>query len=138
MNMADFMDTEYEESVIDKINKVYKDSIKFYLRLWYKDGDLKASKLKEFLIKYESKLHFKTTIKVGNKLKPNDFIWFDIINKKDVVDNEGIRFQYTYSKGEDLLKGLDEFHKCAIFCTSEKPPKRLQKRNDDESSNYRK
>jgi len=138
MNLADFINTDYEETVIDKIENAYKDSIKFYLRLWYTDGELKATDLKKFLIKYESRLHFKTTIKVGNQLKENDFIWFDIINKKDVINHNGVRFQYTYSRGEELIKGLDEFHKCAKFCTSEKPAKRTQKRNDNESSNYRK
>ena len=38
---------------------------------------------------------------------------------------------------KQILKGLDEFHRCAKFCTSDKPPKR-QKRNDYESSNNRK
>ena len=51
--------------------------------------------------------------------------------------SDRIRFQYIYNKKEDILKGLDEFHKCATFCTSEKPPKK-QKRNDYESSYSRK
>ena len=105
--------------------------------MWYEDGSIAPEDLKKFLLEYESKLHFKTTIKVGNELKKNDFIWYDIINRKDVDMSDRIRFQYIYNKKEDILKGLDEFHKCAIFCTSEKPPKR-QKRNDYESSNSRK
>jgi len=138
MNLADFIHTDYEGGVINKLDEAYRDSIKFYLNMWYNDGDLKPKDLKEFLLKYESRLYFKTIIKVGSELKTNDFIWFDIINKKDAISMDGIRFQYTYSKGEDILKGLSEFHKCAKFCTSEKPPKRIQKRNDNESSNYRK
>jgi len=138
MKLADFINKPYEKEVIDKLDVIFKDSIKFYLKLWYNDGELKVKDLKEFLLKYESGLHFKTNVKVGGELGINDFIWFDIISKKDTVDSNRVRFQYTYSSEEDILKGLDEFHKCAIFCTSEKPPKRIQKRNDNESSNYRK
>ena len=138
MNLADFLYTTYENDVIDKLDEIYKDSIKFYLNLWYADGDLKPKDLKEFLIKHENGLHFKTNIKVGSQLKYNDFIWFDIIRKSDTINSDRVRFQYTYSKGKDIINGLEEFHKCAKFCTSEKPPKRAQKRNDNESSDYRK
>ena len=89
------------------------------------------------MIDYESRLHFKTTIKVGDELKKNDFIWYDIISRKDVDMSDRIRFQYTYSSEEHIVEGLNEFHKCAVFCLSEKPPKK-QKRNDYESSYSRK
>ena len=71
---------------------------------------------------------FKTNINVGDTLKPNDFIWYDL---SDIPDYAGdrIRFQYTYIKKENILKGLDEFYKCAKFCSSDKPAKR-QKRYD--------
>tara|TARA_R100001369_G_C3262182_1_gene158361 strand:+ start:97 stop:528 length:432 start_codon:yes stop_codon:yes gene_type:complete len=137
MNLSDFINTEYESNVIDKLDEIFKDSVQFYLKLWYADGKLKAKDLKEFLLKYESRLHFKTNIKVGSELKVNDFVWFDIINKKDTTDSNRVRFNYTYNSQADILSGLDEFHKCAIFCSSDKPPKRIQKRNDNESSNHR-
>ena len=38
------------------------------------------------------------------------------------------------SREDEILNCLEEFQKCAVFCTSDKPPKR-QKRNDYESSN---
>ena len=137
MNLADFILTSFEEDVINKLDEAYKDSIKFYLSLWYDDGDLQPKILKDFLLKYENRLHFKTNIKVGSELKTNDFIWFDIIRKSDTINSDRVRFQYTYNSEEYILKGLDEFHKCAVFCTSEKPAKK-QKRNDYESSNSRK
>ena len=43
-----------KRTVIDKLDVIFKDSIKFYLKLWYNDGELKAKDLKEFLLKYES------------------------------------------------------------------------------------
>ena len=137
LNLSDFLNESYEEEVIRKLEDVHSDSIKYYLTLWYEDGSITPEDLKRFLLEYESRLHFKTTIKVGNEIKTNDFIWYDITSRKNANPSDRIRFQYIYNKKEVILKGLDEFHKCAIFCTSEKPPKR-QKRNDYESSNSRK
>jgi len=137
MNLADFINTKYESDVIDRLDLIFKDSIKFYLKLWYVDGTLKASELKDFLLKYESRLHFKTNIKVGSYLGINDFVWFDILNKNNVSNSNRVRFQYAYNHKSDILNGLREFHKCAKFCSSDKPPKRIQKRNDNESSNHR-
>ena len=134
MNLSDFLNKPFEEEVIEKLEKIYNDSIKYYLTLWYKDGKLKLKDLKDFLLKYESRLHFKTNIKVGNDLKFNDFIWFDIIDNINADKSNRVRFQYTYSSGDGILKGLDEFYNCAQFCTSDKPAKK-QKRNDYESSN---
>ena len=137
MNLFHFLDKPYEKDVIDKLSVISADSIVFYLRLWYKDGTVSTKDLKKFLLEYESSLHFKTIIRVGDDLKPNDFVWFDIIDENNANKTNRVRFQYIYYNEESILKGLDEFHKCAKFCTSEKPPKR-QKRNDYESSNSRK
>ena len=137
MNLSDFLNKSHEKEVIQKLEDSHNDSIKYYLTLWYEDGSIIPKDLKRFLIDYESRLHFKTIIKVGNEIKTNDFIWYDITSRKNANPSDRIRFQYIYNKKEVILKGLDEFHKCAIFCTSEKPPKR-QKRNDYESSNSRK
>ena len=137
MNLFHFLNKPYEKDVIDKLSVISADSIVFYLRLWYKDGTISTKDLKKFLLAYESSLHFKTIIRVGDDLKPNDFVWFDIIDENNANKTNRVRFQYIYYNEESILKGLDEFHKCAKFCTSEKPPKR-QKRNDYESSNSRK
>ena len=137
MNLSHFLNKPFEEDVIKKLEDAHNDSVKYYLTLWYEDGAVLPKDLKEFLIKYESSLHFKTNIKVGNDLKFNDFIWYDIIDANNANKSNRVRFQYTYYSEENILKGLDEFHKCAKFCSSEKPPKK-QKRNDYESSNSRK
>tara|TARA_R100000152_G_C6621429_1_gene72010 strand:+ start:24 stop:458 length:435 start_codon:yes stop_codon:yes gene_type:complete len=138
MNLSHFLNKSYEEQVIQKLDVIHKDSIKYYLTLWYEDGALQPEDLKKFILKYENKLHLKTNIKVGSGLSANDFIWYDLIDcdNADKVTNR-VRFQYIYNREEDILEGLEEFHKCAKFCTSEKPPKR-QKRNDYESSDSRK
>tara|TARA_Y100000034_G_scaffold47078_1_gene57977 strand:- start:2634 stop:3083 length:450 start_codon:yes stop_codon:yes gene_type:complete len=137
MNLSHFLNKPFEKAVIDKLEEIHNNSIIYYLTLWYEDGKLIPGDIKDFLIKYESHLHFKTSIKVGNELSTNDFIWFDIIDENNANKTDRVRFQYIYYNEESILKGLDEFHKCAKFCTSEKPPKR-QKRNDYESSDSRK
>ena len=137
MNLSDFINQPYEKDVISKLEQIHKDSITYYLTLWYSDGEISPDDIKRFLVDYESNLHFKTKIRVGDKLNFGDFIWFDI--NRDKIDNVShqIRFQYLYNDKSNILSGLNEFHKCAKFCTSEKPPKR-QKRNDYESSDNRK
>ena len=137
MNLFHFLNKPHEKDIIDKLSEISDDSIVFYLRLWYEDGYISTKDLKEFLLKYESSLHFKTNIKVGNDLKPNEFVWFNIVDNENVNKSNRVRFEYIYNSEKQILKGLDEFHKCAKFCTSEKPQKR-QKRNDYESSNSRK
>jgi len=134
MNLSDFLNKPFEEDVIKKLEDAHNDSVKYYLTLWYEDGSLTPAKLKDFIKKYESRLFFKTRIKVGNDLKFNDFIWYDIIDANNANKSNRVRFQYIYYNEESILKGLEEFHKCAKFCSSEKPAKK-QKRNDYESSN---
>ena len=137
MNLSHFLNKPYEKEVMKKLDEIHLDKIIFYLKLWYEDGTVTPEDLKRFLMEYESNLHFKTVVKVGNELKPNEFVWYDIIDVNSRNLNNLLRFEYIYNKKEHILDGLDEFHKCAKFCTSEKPPKK-QKRNDYESSNSRK
>ena len=137
MNLLHFLNKPYEKDVIDKLSEISADSIVFYLRLWYRDGTISTKDLKKFLLEYESSLHFKTNIRVGNNLKPGDFVWFNITDNDNAGKLDRVRFEYIYYNEEQILKGLDEFHKCAKFRTSEKPSK-IQKRNDYESSNRRK
>ena len=137
MNLFHILNKSYEKDIIDKLSEINNNSVIFYLRLWYKDGDISPKEIKEFLLKYESRLHFKTNIRVGDELRPNDFVWYDIIDKNNANKTNRVRFQYIYNREEQILDGLNEFYNCAKFCTSEKPPKR-QKRNDYESSDSRK
>ncbi len=82
MNLSHFLNESFEEQVIEKLHDIHKDSIKYYLTLWYEDGALNPTDVKNFIEKYESRLHFKTNIVVGNNLKSNDFIWFDITDRR--------------------------------------------------------
>lgn len=135
LNLSDFIGTLYESDVINIITKIY-DTLQrpFKLYLWYEnDEDISHKELKRFMSEYEDKLQYKTIITVGTYKNPNEFAWFDIISIKDLLKSGCQRFQYVYNSGKDILSGLQEFKKCAEFCTSPKPTKqRKQKRNDYE------
>ena len=53
MNLSHFLNKPYEEQVIKKLGEVHNDSIKYYLNLWYKDGDLKPDDIRTFIKKHE-------------------------------------------------------------------------------------
>ena len=137
LKLSDFINTEYESTIMDKISEVHKKlNATFYLRLWFND-DIKAGELKVFLKKYEEGLEYKTAISTTDKLKPNEFVWFDITPKSYPHSVDNSRYGYSYSAGnpEGILLGLDEFYNVASFTVKPKPqrqhpPERKQKRND--------
>ena len=137
LKLSDFINTEYESIIMDKISEVHKKlDATFYLRLWF-DGDIKAGELKEFMKKYEEGLEYKTAISTTDKLKPNEFVWFDITPKSYPHSVDNSRYGYAYPAGnpEGILLGLDEFYNVASFTVKPKPqrqhqPERKQKRND--------
>ena len=67
MDLSDFINESYEKDIISKLEEIHKDGIKYYLTLWYRDGTVLPEDINKFLVKYESKLHFKTNIVVDNK-----------------------------------------------------------------------
>ena len=131
MDLGSFINTDIEEEVLDKFESIHKDDLKYYLTLWYRDDSITSEDINKFLRKYENKLHLKTKIVVDNKLKPNDFIWYDITKKDDINHEQQIRFQYVFSNQKQIFEALNNFHSTAKFCLSDKPTKK-QKRNDYE------
>ena len=131
MDLGSFINTDIEEEVLGKLESIHKDDLKYYLTLWYRDGSITSEDINKFLRKYENKLHLKTKIVVDNKLKPNDFIWYDITKKDDINHEQQIRFQYVFSNQKQIFEALNNFHSTAKFCLSDKPTKK-QKRNDYE------
>ena len=140
IKLSDFINDPLEHLVIDKINEINKVRT-FKLQLWYDEGELTPADLKSFIEKYESLLHYKTTIKPNRKLDRAQFTWYNIIHKDDKIIDFPLRFQYEHECGwrlSGVLKGLEQFRDCLKFVTSpkparqEKPMKRKQKRNDYE------
>tara|TARA_R110002073_G_scaffold230995_1_gene392097 strand:- start:112 stop:534 length:423 start_codon:yes stop_codon:yes gene_type:complete len=131
LKLTDFINTDIESKIMEKIDDIHNElHIAVLLHLWFEDGEVTPTDLKNFLMKWEKKLSFKTIVKQGSDIKTNDFIWFDII-PSGLPYYSNKRFQFMYSNTNSILNGLQQFYEVAKFTTSEKPMKK-QKRNDYE------
>ena len=140
LKLSDFINDPLEHLVVDKIHEVYKVHT-FKLQLWYDEGEVKVGDLKSFMKKYESLLHYKTTIKPNRDSDHAQYTWYNIVHNSDKSPYYPCRFQYVHDSGWKLggvLNGLEQFRETLKFITSPKPPKpdhpikRKQKRNDYE------
>ena len=140
LKLSDFINDPLEHLVVDKIHEIYKVHT-FKLQLWYDEGEITSVGLKSFIEKYESLLHYKTTIRPNRDADHAQFTWYNIIHGEDKDVKYPCRFQYVHDTGwrlSGVLKGLEQFRDCLKFVTSPKPsredrpPKRKQKRNDYE------
>jgi hypothetical protein len=139
LKLSDFLNDPLEHLVVEKIHEIYKVHT-FKLQLWYDEGEVKPADLKSFMEKYESLLHYKTTIRPNRERDFAQFTWYNIVHKDDHDIKYPCRFQYEHNSGwkpGGVLNGLDQFREALKFVTSPKPsrqekPKRKQKRNDYE------
>jgi|TARA_Y100000296_G_C4986246_1_gene163130 hypothetical protein len=139
LKLSDFLNDTLEHLVVEKIHEIYKVHT-FKLQLWYDEGEVKPADLKSFMEKYESLLHYKTTIRPNRERDFAQFTWYNIVHKDDHDIKYPCRFQYEHNSGwkpGGVLNGLDQFREALKFVTSPKPsrqekPKRKQKRNDYE------
>jgi len=131
LKLSDFINTNIEENVMNRINQIHSElHVIVSLYLWFEEDEITSKNLKDFLMRWEDKLTFKTVVKQGHQLQFNDYIFFDII-PVGISDNVSKRFSYNYINTDKILDGLQEFYNVVKFTTSEKPTKR-QKRNDYE------
>ena len=131
LKLSDFINTDIENQVMKKINQAHVElNTAVLLYLWYDEDEIKIIDLKEFLIKWEDKLSFKTVIKQSHNIRPNEFIFWDIV-PVDAPSNEWRRFTYYYIDSNKILDGLKHFYEVTKFVTAEKSS-RKQKRNDYE------
>ena len=124
LKLSDFINTDIEEKVMNIVNHAHTElSVTVLLYLWFEEGEVTNKDLKEFLMRWEDKLTFKTVVKQGHKLRSNDYIFFDI--KPTNVSDRGVfkRFTYNYIDVNKILDGLKEFYKVTKFTTSDKPIK---------------
>ena len=132
LKLSDFINTDIEETVMDKINHIHRElHVTVLLYLWFEEDEITGTDLKEFLMRWEDKLTFKTVVKQTHKLHTKDFIFFDILPMQVSDSDISKRFSYRYMNSNKLLDGLQEFYNVTKFTTSDKPTKRL-KRNDYE------
>ena len=131
LKLSDFINSDIEEEVMKKINTVHsKLHTTVLLYLWFEEDEINSKDLKEFLMRWEDKLTFKTVVKQGFYINTSEFIWFDVI-PINTPSSPHKRFEYQYSESNKILDGLKEFYNVTKFTTSEKPV-RKQKRNDYE------
>ena len=132
LKLSDFIDTDIEEEVINKINQTNYDlNIVILLYLWYDEGEIDSKTLKKFLMRWENVLQFKTVIKQGSKMRPNEFVFWDIKPESTEL-NKWSRFSCSYYDKKNILKGLDKFYEYTKFIATETKPVKKQKRNDYE------
>ena len=131
LKLSDFINSDIEEEVMKKINTVHsKLHTTVLLYLWFEEDEINSKDLKEFLMKWEDTLSFKTVVKRGHDISFSEFIWFDIV-PVNIPTSSRNRFRYQYVSYNKILDGLQEFYNVTKFTTSDKPEKR-QKRNDYE------
>ena len=131
LKLSDFINSDIEEEVMKKINTVHsKLHTTVLLYLWFEEDEINSKDLKEFLMRWEDKLTFKTVVKQGFYINTSEFIWFDVI-PINTPSSPHKRFEYQYSESNKILDGLRHFYDIVKFTSSEKPAKR-QKRNDYE------
>ena len=132
LKLSDFFDTDIEEEFINKINQTNYDlNIVILLYLWYDEGEIDSKTLKKFLMRWENVLQFKTVIKQGSKMRPNEFVFWDIKPESTEL-NKWSRFTCSYYDKKNILKGLDKFYEYTKFIATETKPVKKQKRNDYE------
>ena len=129
LKLSDYISTDIEEKVMNIVNHAHTElNVTVLLYLWFEEGELSNKDLKEFLMRWEDKLSFKTLVKQGHQLQINDYIFFDIIPTNIPDSDISKRFTYKYKDVNMILNGLKEFYNVTKFTTSDKPMKR-QKRN---------
>ena len=131
MKLSDFIKTDEEDKIMEKINKTHKDlRAVIFLYLWYENDEIDPLDLKDFMVKWEDKLFFKTKIKSDSEILYNEFIFYDLV-PAGTESNERYRFKFEYGDKSNIMSGLNQFYDCIKFITSDKPTKK-QKRNDYE------
>ena len=64
LKLSDFINTEFEPTIMEKINRIHNElHIAVLLHLWFDDDEITNETLKDFLMRWEDKLSFKTIVK---------------------------------------------------------------------------
>jgi|TARA_R110000824_G_scaffold235412_5_gene424216 hypothetical protein len=139
MKLSDFLGKPIEEQVYEKLSHLVSVSAHpFPIYFWY-DGtkkEVSPKQMKDFIDKWESRdsISTKTLIRTSFFDNFNEYIWWDI-RPYGMERPKWVRCSYEYSNPNGILDGIDELLSFYKFVTNQQEKK--QKRNDDESSNYR-
>ena len=121
LKLSDFINTDIEEEVMNKVNHAHTElSVTVLLYLWFEEGEVTNKELKDFLMRWEEKLSFKTVVKQGHQLHINEYIFFDIIPNNIIKNDITKRFSYGYNTSAKILDGIREFYNVTKFTTTDK------------------
>ena len=128
LKLSDFIDTDLEKTIMDRIKKIENDlHVKIIIYFWIDDSNVN---IKSFYDRWKDSLSVKTVIKNGEDLKANEHIFFDIA-PNNIKYSSNVRIQAKYDIIEQIPAILLQFYDVAKFTTSDKNIK-PQKRNDYE------
>ena len=128
LKLSDFIDTDLEKTIMDRIKKIENDlHVKIIIYFWIDDSYVN---IKSFYDRWKDNLSIKTIIKNDNSLKANEFIFFDIA-PSNIDYNSNVRFQTKYDYIEEIPMMLNQMYDVAKFTTRSQEMK-PQKRNDYE------
>ena len=106
LKLSDFINTEFESNIMEEINDIHnKLHIAVMLYLWFDEDEINSTDLKKFLMRWETKLSVRTVVKQGSYIKPNDFVWFDIV-PSEAPHTSNKRFEFKYTDKKYILYGL--------------------------------
>ena len=70
MKLSDFINTDNEKEIMEMINKTHSDlSTTILLHLWYENDEISSTDLKDFLLRWENILHFRTIVKNNSNVE---------------------------------------------------------------------
>ncbi len=122
------------DDIKEPLDIIYKNStqpIKIFF--WYNSEveDINLELLKDFIIKWEDRQHFKTIIRTKFEDTALDYIWFDIRPDNVNPAPQYVRFTYLYFNTGKIIKGLEYLKEIMTF-TTRSTMIRKQKRTDIE------
>jgi|TARA_B100000073_G_scaffold340246_1_gene339814 hypothetical protein len=130
-------ETELIKYISETLEPMHIKSIYF----WYEKKELDSREVAKFSKMWDELPHskYKTLIRPQWFDLQRDFIWYDVIpyTKYEEYTPQYWRFATRYEdKKTGIKNGINNCKEIWDFITTDKPQKK-QKRNDDESSNYR-
>ena len=125
--------------LIENINSTFSTMNVKGIYFWYEKKDLDSRDVVIFSDMWDGLEHakYKTYIRPQFFDMQRDFIWYDVIpkTKYEEYSPQYWRFATKYYDKTQIKTGLERCKEIWDFIHTDKPKK--QKRNDDESSNYR-
>ena len=136
----DFIGSEYEDSVWERIQNAKKTCHNEFKILFYVDDVTDMTKVANVVSKNTDYLQLKTVIKLWERCK-NDYVFLDVVNNEQEAFNSNYRFAINESAPLNVIKAMNfivkhsEVIKRSSFDDNDH---KRQKRNDSSDYDYNK